>query len=60
MKSVKSDAKKRNITFERVEHDFWAYNYRSIEGAYWTGYYTTHPDFKHEATVFSDYAQFSQ
>ena len=60
MSSVKNDARENNIEFTREKGDFWAYNYLSIPDAYWTGYFSTQPDFKRIATVFSDFAKFSQ
>ena len=59
VKSVKHNAFVNDIEFNIVDGDFWAYNYQSIPDSYWTGYFTTNPDFKRIATVFSDYAQFS-
>ena len=58
--SVKQDAQQRDIEFSRETGDFWAYNWLSVPNAYWTGYFSTQPDFKRIATAFSDFAQFSE
>ena len=50
VKSVKQYASDNDIRFTLEEGDFWAYNYQSIPDSYWTGYFTTHPDFKRKAT----------
>ena len=60
IRSVQRDAKENNIEWSRKTGDFWEYNYESVDYAYWTGYFTTHPDFKHTAAIFGDFAQSSQ
>ena len=60
LKSVKASAVKNKIEWERESGDLWKYNYKSVEGAYWTGYFSTYPDFKRTATQFSDFAQAAQ
>lgn len=54
---VFEDGKAANVEWPRETGDFWQYNYMSVKGAYWTGYFTTYPDFKKEATQFGDFAQ---
>ena len=56
LQSVMEEAKNQQIEWPRKTGDFWAYNYLNVTDAYWTGYYTTHPDFKRIATTFSDFA----
>mmetsp|Transcript_20895 Transcript_20895/g.25664 ORF Transcript_20895/g.25664 Transcript_20895/m.25664 type:complete len:113 (+) Transcript_20895:829-1167(+) len=45
------------VEFDVEQDDFWAYNLHSIEGAYWTGYYTTYPEIKREMYQFGDFVQ---
>ena len=60
LQSVKRDAKRDQVTWNRKTGDFWAYNYQNNDYSYWTGYFSTYPDFKYKATSFSDFAQSSQ
>ena len=55
MEGVKQDTLKNDIKYDIVKDDFWAYNKygrnnKEIKNAYWTGYFTTYPDFKRIAT----------
>lgn len=44
-----------------MEHgDFWQYNWMSNTNAYWTGYFSTYPDFKKTAVHFTDFVQGAQ
>ena len=54
---VFEESKKHEIVYSHKIRDFWAYNWKSVPDSYWTGYFTTHPDFKLEATEFSDFVQ---
>ena len=54
---VFDEAKERKVQFSRYSGDFWAYNLGSKPNAFWTGYFSTHPDFKLKATEFSDFVQ---
>lgn len=56
-RDVFEDGKASKIQWPRETGDFWQYNYNSNPGAYWTGYFSTYPDFKREATQFGDFAQ---
>ena len=56
--AVWSDAQKNKITFKEETGDFWAYRHEPfLTHAYWTGYYSTNPDFKASATDFGDFVQ---
>ena len=54
--AVKKDAKKKEIKWGTKTGDFWQYNLKSKPNAYWTGYFTTHPDFKGDASAYGDFA----
>ena len=56
---VYEEAKQKQIVWPKATGDFWQYNYQSVPDAYWTGYFTTHPDFKRLATSFCDFAHAS-
>ena len=60
LKSVQANAVKNNIKWQKESGDLWKYNYHSVKGAYWTGYFSTYPDFKRTATLFCDFAQTAQ
>ena len=51
------EARHRNITFDVEKNDFWQYNLHSVEGAYWTGYFTTYPEIKRDIYEFGDFVQ---
>lgn len=53
---VFTETQEKRIKWSQETKDFWAYNYLSVPDAYWTGYFTTHPDFKGKASLFSDFA----
>ena len=55
--SVYNDANKNNIEFSRYEGDLWKYDHDGGQNTYWTGYFTTQPDFKRAATDYSDFAE---
>ena len=64
MEGVKRDTLKNDIKYDVVKDDFWEYNKyahkgQEIKNSYWTGYFTTYPDFKRIVTEFSDFTQFS-
>ena len=44
--SVFEEAKRSEVVWQREEGDFWAYNYLSKPGAYWTGYFSSGPEIK--------------
>ena len=48
---------REKAVFDTEEKDFWAYNLHSVEGAYWTGYFTTYPEIKKEMYEFGDFVQ---
>ena len=54
---VFSDAKSLEIEWEQYDGDFWAYNYKSKPGAYWTGYFTTGIEIKSEIRQYSDFVR---
>ena len=54
--SVFNSARQNNVVFSKNTSDFWAYNYHSNAGAYWTGYFTTYPEIKLEIGQFGDFA----
>ena len=56
---VKRDATALNLEWPVAKKDFWAYNYMSKPGAYWTGYYSTGPEIKLAIRQFSDFVQSS-
>ena len=60
LRSVHKDAKDLKIDWQVETGDFWRYNYRSDPNAFWTGYFTTQPDFKRRATAYGDFAQSAQ
>lgn len=60
LEGVLLDARMREIDWPVERGDFWMYNYRSDKNAYWTGYFSTQPDFKGRATAFGDFAQSAQ
>ena len=53
---VYTEAKRDRITWKIESGDFWAYNYKSKPGAYWTGYFSSGPEIKHTIRQYSDYA----
>ena len=53
--AVFSEAMATQTTFDIETKDFWAYNLNSVDGAYWTGYYSTYPEIKREIMAFSDF-----
>ena len=57
--SVKFDANYLRVEWPVAKGDFWAYNYMSKQGAYWTGYYSTGPEIKLTIRHFSDFVQSS-
>ena len=60
LRYVQREAKENKIEWSRKTGDFWEYNYESVKYAYWTGFFTTHPDFKRTAAIFGDFTQSSQ
>ena len=66
MEGVKRDTLQNDIKYDVVKNDFWEYNMytkksqHEIKNSYWTGYFTTYPDFKRLVTEFSDFTHFSQ
>ena len=60
LSSIMRDSRDLNIEWPNETGDFWEYNYESVKYSFWTGYFTTHPDFKRTATAYSDFAQSAQ
>ena len=42
--------------FDVIGRDYWELDNTSQPGAYWTGLFTTNPEFKREVMALSDYA----
>ena len=55
--SVFGEAKEENIQFDTFKEDFWSYNYKSKQDAFWTGYFTTEPDMKMKIGEYGDFVQ---
>ena len=56
---VWKEAKQEKITFKKISGDFWAYNNIKNNShpkySFWTGYFSTNPDFKSLVVDFSDF-----
>lgn len=57
--SVRKDAKSSGVSWPTYSEDFWRYNIDGPRGqySYWSGYFSTYPDFKKEVARFSDFAE---
>lgn len=55
--SVRTDAKRLNIEWQKESGDFWAYNNKGEPHVFWTGYFSTYPHFKEQVASFSDFVE---
>ena len=59
LNDVYTEAKEEKIEWTVKTDDFWAYNWKSYRGAYWTGYFSTGPEIKQQIKHYSDFVHAS-
>lgn len=53
--SVHQESKEKSIKYDVATKDFWRLNHWKTKNAFWSGYYSTYPEFKHQVMQFTDF-----